>query len=100
MYEYSMKLTVSVSVSVSVLLAFELGSDFQHFGFVRLPKHLVPDAKNWALGGWTPNDRQGALNPKGWAFSATEAVEAQIYNRTGTFLFFLLIRPTQSDSFV
>ena len=99
MYEYSMKLTVSVSVFLFCLL-LNLFQIFQHFGFMRLPNHLVPDAKNWALGGWTPNDRQGALNPKGWAFSATEAVEAQIYNRTGNFLFFLLIRPTQSDSFV
>ena len=57
MYEYAMKLTVSVSVFVSVLLAFEFASDFQHFSLVRLPNHLVLDAKNWE-GGFQMTDKE------------------------------------------
>ena len=63
-----------------------LVSDFQQYGCVELPKQMVPDVKGWAVEGSATSFTSGYLHTHGWAFAATSAIEAQLFNRTGTFV--------------
>ena len=53
---------------------------------VQLKLQEVPNEVNWSfLGRWISAVKPQLFDHKGWAFSATAAVEAQIFNYTGSY---------------